>query len=647
MNKKCLVMLIACCMATFSFSQTLFTYGNHAVDAKEFLRAYNKNNSQPVTNKAKSIKEYLDLYIKSKLKIQEAYDRGYDTLPQIKSEVENLRSQIVDNYMIDPASSEQLVKEAFDRSLKDIHIAQIFISLENSKGIIDTSAAEKKLNEVLDKLKQGENFSSVAAQYSDDPSAKTNKGDIGYITVFTLPYDLENLAYNTTVGKYSKPYRSNMGYHIFKNIGERKALGKMRAQQILLAFPPGADENTKKQIAHLADSLYKRIIAGDDFASLAKTFSNDYVTAANGGTIPEFSVGRYDPAFEKIVWSLPKDGAISKPFLTSYGYHIVKRIGIVPIVTNSKDKNNMEEIRQRAMTDSRWQVPKDVTYNHVIKEAGFKQFPFNEAALWAYTDSMIDRRPLGIGKNIDRNASLFQIGDSVFTLPHWVNYVQTYRFKPDGSGLKTHEQIMNDCLHTVVLDYYRKHLEKFNDEFRYQMDEFRDGNLFFEIMQREVWNKSQSDSTELVMLYDKNPKKYMWKPSAEAVVFFCSDQSISNLVYDAVKKNPANWKKDIEPFAEKVVADSGRYEWAQIPSAVKTAFTQGMLTKPLINKNDNTASFAYIIKMHPQPMQRTYNEAKGLLVSDYQTALDDKWVESLKKKYPVNVDQKVLAEISR
>jgi peptidyl-prolyl cis-trans isomerase SurA len=617
------------------------------VDAKEFLRAYNKNNTQPVTNKAKAIKEYLDLYVKSKLKIQEAYDRGYDTLPQIKNEVDNLRSQIVENYMIDPTAADKLVNEAFQRSQKDIHVAHIFISLKNSQGVIDTVAAQKKLAEVLSKLKQGESFSSVAEQFSDDPSAKTNKGDIGFITVFTLPYELETLAYSTPVGKYSAPYRSKAGYHIFKNLSERKALGKMRAQQILLAFPPDADENKKTQIAHLADSLYERVMAGDDFAKLANTFSNDYLTAVNGGTIPDFSVGRYDPVFENTVWALPKDGAVSKPFITSHGYHIVKRISIIPVVTDPKDKNNLDEIRQRAMNDSRWQIPKDVVYNRVIKAAGFKKSSYDDAALWAYTDSMIDRRPLGVGKNIDKNASLFQIGDSIFTMPQWINYVRTYRFKPDGSGLKPHEQIMDECVHTVAMDYYRKHLEQFNDEFRYQMDEFRDGNLFFEIMQREVWNKSQADSMGLVALYEKDPKKYLWKQSAEAVIFFCSDQSISNLVYDAVKKDPLHWQKDVEPFAEKVVADSGRYEWTQIPTAVKTSFTPGLLTQPLINKNDNTASFAYILKVYPQPMQRTFNEAKGLLISDYQTQLEDKWVAELKKKYPVVINQKVLAEISK
>ncbi len=647
MKKRWLVMIITCCLATNSYPQTLFTYGKHVVGAQEFLRAYNKNNTQPDADKAKAIKEYLDLYINSKLKIQEAYDRHYDTLPQIRSEVENLRSQIVENYMADPATADRLVHEAFQRSLKDVHIAHIFISFKDAKGNTDTIAAQKKLQEVMNKLKSGENFSSVAEQFSDDPSAKQNKGDIGYITVFTLPYDLETLAYTTPVGKYSEPYRSKAGYHIFKNLGEQKNPGKMRAQQILLAFPPQADEATKKQIAHLADSLYQRVLAGDDFSQLAKAFSNDYTTAVNGGTIPDFPVGRYEPAFENKVWALQKDGDVSKPFVTSHGYHIVKRLSVVPAITDPNDKNNMEEIRETAMNDSRWQIPKEVVYDHVIKAAGFKQFPVDNAALWAYTDSMLDRRPLGIGKKIDKNEALFQIGDSVFIMPHWLGYVQTFRFKPDGSGMKTHEQIMSDCIHAVAMDYYRKHLERYNEDFRNQMDEFRDGNLFFEIMQREVWNKSQSDSMALVALYKKNPGKYMWKPSAETIVFFCSDQGILNSAYEAIKKDPGNWQKIIEPFAEKVVADSGRYEWAQIPTEGPASFTPGMITKPLINKTDNTASFAYILKVYSQPEQRNFNDAKGLLITDYQAQLENKWIASLKKKYPVVINQKVLKEISK
>ena len=171
--------------------------------------------------------------------------------PHIKNEIENLRSQVIENYMSDPAAINRLTKEAFKRSLKDIHVAHIFISLNNASGKPDTIAARKKLDEVTKRLARGEDFLKVAQQLSDDPAAKVNKGDLNYITVFTLPYELENIVYSTAPGKFSKPYLSKAGYHIFKNLGERKALGTIKVQQILLAFPPGTQESAKKNIHRL------------------------------------------------------------------------------------------------------------------------------------------------------------------------------------------------------------------------------------------------------------------------------------------------------------------------------------------------------------------------------------------------------------
>ena len=269
MNKNWLASIILSCTIISASSQTLFSYGNYKTDAKDFLRAFNKNNQQTIANKNKAIKEYLELYINSRLKIREAYERGYDTLPDIKSEIVNLRTQVIENYMNDPKTLDRLTKEAFQRSQKDIHAAHIFISFKNASGIVDTMAARRRLDEVNKRLAKKEDFLLVAHQVSDDPSAKTNKGDLDYITVFTLPYEFENIIYTTATGKYSKPYTSKAGYHIFKNLGERKALGKIKVQQILLAFPPGIDEAGKRASSLLADSLYQHIKAGDDFAKLA------------------------------------------------------------------------------------------------------------------------------------------------------------------------------------------------------------------------------------------------------------------------------------------------------------------------------------------------------------------------------------------
>jgi peptidyl-prolyl cis-trans isomerase SurA len=648
MKKNFLLACLACSLAAFASAQTLFTYGKYSVDAKEFLRAYNKNNSTPVVNKAKSITDYLQLYINSRLKIQEAYARGYDTLPNLRMEVANLRTQIAENYMNDPQETNRLTREAFQRSLKDIRVAHIFISFRDAAGQLNEAAAESKKNEVLAKLAAGGDFSKIAAQFSDDAEAKKTNGELGYITVFTLPYQIENIIYSTPVGKYAEPLRSRAGYHIFKNMAERKAVGRIKAQQILLAIPPGADDVAKKQIAARADSLYKRLVAGENFNRLAAALSNDYISAANGGTMPDISVGQYDPVFESVLWSLAKDGAMSKPFQTTHGWHIVKRTSIKPVITDGTDKNNNTDLQQRVMSDPRWKSSKDFIFRTVKEKAGFKKYPYNDEAMWAMTDSVLDLKPMkDIGRTIVATTPMFAIGDSTYTATTWVNYANTYRFKQDGTGAKPHSQVRDEFEQFALLSYYRDHLEDFNPDFRDQMIEFRDGNLFFEIMQQEIWNRAQLDSAELLALYEKNKQHYLWKKSVDAVLFFCADEITAKALYDELKKNPTAWRKALERFSEKVVADSSRYEWEQIPNLHKMTPKAGMITTPLVNQSDKTASLAYIIQAYTQPLQRSFTEARGLVINDYQLILEQQWNEELRKKYPVVIDQKVLADISR
>ncbi|NOT49985.1 MAG: hypothetical protein HOP10_01750 [Chitinophagaceae bacterium] len=645
--KKLFLMAAGIFFVSVASSQTLFTYGKYAGDAKDFLRAYNKNTITPSVSKSKSINDYLELYIKSRLKIQEAYDRKYDTLLQIRNEVANLRTQIAENYMTDPAIQEHLVNEAFQRSQKDLHVAHIFISFRTALGF-DTTTALKKKDEIVQRLQKGEDFLQVAQQSSDDPAAKNNKGDLGYITVFILPYEFENVIYNTAVGKYSSAVRSKIGYHIFKNLGERKAVGKIKAQQILLAIPPAADDATKKQIAARTDSLYKRIMAGDNFNRLASGFSNDYISGAAGGMLPDISVGQYDPSFESVLWTLPKDNAVSKPFQTSHGWHIVKRLSLKPIVTDAKDKNNRQDLLQRVMTDSRWQSSRDFIYNEVRSKAGFKRYPYDDAAVWNMTDSVLDLKPmLPNGRTIIATTPMFSIGDSVYTATHWVNYANTFRYKQDGTGAKPHAEVRDEWEKFAMVNYYKDHLESFNEDFRNQMIEFKDGNIFFEVMQQEIWNKAQTDSAGLLNLYEKNKKNYTWNQSADALIFFCSDATTAKAVHEQVKKDPLAWKKIAEQYTEKMVVDSSRFEWEQIPSLGKVIPKAGLLTTPTLNTTDNTSSFAYIINVYPKPLQRTFNEARGLVISDYQNVLEKQFDEMLRKKYPVVIDQKVLAEISK
>ena len=286
-------------------AQTLFTYGSKQVSKQEFLKAFNKNNSDNKPTE-KALREYLDLYVPFKLKVQAAYDMRLDTLASQRAELQAFRNQLVQGFLTDPSSLAGLINEAFDRSQKDIRISHIFIPAPIDSVELDVVAA-KQAKEAYDLLKQGKNFGEVATSYSADPAVKTNRGDLGYITVFSLPYELETLAYSTPANTVSAPYRSKAGYHIFKNTAERKAVGKIKIAQILLAFPPDATDAIRNDLRKRADSLYRELVKGADFAKMAEAFSNDNFSFQQGGVLPEFGTGKYEAPFETRRFCIAKE----------------------------------------------------------------------------------------------------------------------------------------------------------------------------------------------------------------------------------------------------------------------------------------------------------------------------------------------------
>lgn len=618
-----------------AFSQTLFYYGNDSVSAKDFLNAYTKNNSGVKTEKAFSA--YLDLYIASRLKIEEAKKRRYDTLPQLLSDLETLRQQLFPAYLVDKETLNKLVTEAYTRSQKDIHIAHIFISANNTSGAAESNAKAQK---AFDKLKNGNLFSEIARQYSDDPSAKLNGGDLGWITVFSLPYELENLAYSTPMGKLSGIYKSKGGYHIFKNLGVRKAVGRMKAAEIVLALPPEATNETKAQIKKTADSLYYLLSKGDDFGKLATQFSNDIISSEANGQMQDFGIGEYDPVFTSTVFALTADGAISKPFITTHGYHIVKRISSIPVISKT-DEKAMQALREKVAGSDRMNTVKSALAQKILKEPDFKKATFSNAELWTYTDSVINYKTPEIKVHLTPTTPLFTIKNKTSAIADWINFVQTFRYKTDGSGIKTYAALWNEFTEARALDYYQAHLEDYNEAFRRQMNEFKEGNLFFEIMQRQVWNVAQTDTAAVLKYYENNRGKYIWKKSADAILFYASDTSAATTLVHELKKAAFNWHQLVSNMGEKIAADSLRLEATQIPNGTKEPLRAGTITAPLVNKADNTASFAYILKMYEKAGPRSFVEARGLVITDYQNELEKNWLAELKKKYPVVVNKKV------
>ena len=119
--RKFYLLFVFACYTPVVFSQTLFSYGKSMVDKGEFIRAYNKNKT-PVSDKEKALREYLDLYIRFKLKVNAAHDIGLDTLPQLQFDAQSFRSQIEESYLHNEKEVNSLLAEAFTRSQKDLHV---------------------------------------------------------------------------------------------------------------------------------------------------------------------------------------------------------------------------------------------------------------------------------------------------------------------------------------------------------------------------------------------------------------------------------------------------------------------------------------------------------------------------------------------
>ena len=620
-----------------SYSQPLFTYANHTVTTTEFLNAYNKNKTA-TTDSAEALQNYLNLYINYKLKVQAAKDMHLDTLPSLVADLQNFRSQVQDGYLNDEKEVQQLVDEAFNRSQKDIHVVYYFVPTDENT---DSLEALKAINDISKELKANK---SVEENFQKTSKIKFEKGDLGFITVFSLPYEFENIVYGLKQGQPSIPYHSKKGWYIFLNKDERKAVGKITIAQILFAVPPG-DNLQKEKAKRLADSVYNALKNGSDFAKLAKQFSDDRTTFMNGGLIPEFGTGKYDSAFENHAFCLKNDNDISEPFETKFGYHIIKRISATPVPSTKKDEAFMYNLKQQVLNDPRVEITKQKFIAEILPKIGYKKNQLNEENLWRFTDSFLaDHKNLSIG-NINENTNLFSFnnGEKV-KVADWIIYLKNSNNVIAQGSNQSYKKAFAEFVNASSISNYASRLENYNPSFKAQLNEFKEGNMLFEIMQRKVWSKASTDTGGLRNFYNSNKEKYFWKRSAEAIIFSCSNKLVADNSIRELKKGKS-WREIVSENPSQIQADSGRFELGQIPVVDRTDFTDGLITMPVINKNDGTAIFAKIIKVYPAHEPRDFEDSRGLVINDYQNYLEEKWVEQLKKKYPVKVNKKVFKSL--
>jgi peptidyl-prolyl cis-trans isomerase SurA len=372
-------------------------------------------------------------------------------------------------------------------------------------------------------------------------------------------------------------------------------------------------------------------------------YSSDKISFQQGGELPEFSTGRYELAFENAVFALANDGDIINPFLTAYGYHIVKRLSVTPTPADKNNDEYVSEMRKLLIQDNRINKAKENFARAIMTQTGFKRnATVTDAQLFKYADSVVANGEV-MATPISKN-TVFSFIKQKVTGADWLNFVRDYKLNTDVYKGEDNKALLEKYINTICMEYYRKHLEDYNTDFKYQVQEFREGNMLFEMMERNIWSKAAADSAGLANFYQKNKDKYLWGSSATVLLFNCTSQNVAT---EAIKA--LNSGKRFQQIAEEsggtIQADSARYETAQLPLPADLKLTPGMVLDPISNPTDNSASFVKIIALHKVNEQRSFEEAKGMVINDYQNYLEEKWLTELRKKYPVKINEAVVKQL--
>ncbi|MEO1514524.1 MAG: peptidylprolyl isomerase [Bacteroidota bacterium] len=627
----------------------LFTVEKTPVKRSEFTYIYSKTNGDKADFSRESLREYLDLYVKFKLKVQRARDMQLDTIQSLQNELEGYRKQLANSYLVDKEVTERLVKEAYDRTQSDVDISHIMIALPETSSPEDTLKAYERAMSLRKMMASGQqSFEDNASKLSDDKATKSRKGRIGFITAL-LPdgfYAFESAAYTTKKGDISLPVRTPLGYHLVKVNDVRPARGQMEAAHIFLRIDKKkgmTSEATKKRI----DDIYAALQRGDSFEDLAKAQSDDKKTADRGGVIGFFGINRYEKAFEDAAFALAKDGDFSQPVKTKAGWHIIKRISNKGIESYDIAKRRLQT---KIQNDSRYALAKQVMVNRIKKENNYQEeTAFLDDYLQKLDANFLTYKWKPSNEAAQRIKPLFTMGATKKTLGEFEAYMQRasrqrLRAGRNAKAPEVGRQLFNGFVEESAIRFEEGQLEKKYPEFKALMREYREGILLFEATKNLVWDKASQDTTGLKKFHEANKNKYMWGERAEISNYTIKAEGGEKLASKArkcaKKKGSEAVLKDLGKRKEFVAVQEKIVEKDKDPLIEGMSWKKGSLSPLKTNASTKAMRFVKIEQIMPAS-PKTLDEARGYIIADYQDHLEKQWVESLQKDYKVNIDEKV------
>lgn len=628
MKKLLFSILFFSILLTSGFAQKdkpLVTIGNTKVNKAEFERIYNKNNNNLYNESdVKTPKQYLNLFIDFKLKVVEAQSLKMDTNSVFINELAGYRKELAAPYLTDVKFKQEQVVELYKRTTHEVNASHILIRLEQNSPEEDVQKALDKIIKLRNEILAGKDFGEAAAEYSEDPSARNNKGNLGYFSAFQMVVPFEDAAFSTPVGEISEPIRSSFGFHLIKVHELREHKGELHVAHIMKMFPQGATPETKEKLKAEIDEIYKNLLTGADFAEIAKTKSDDKRSAPQGGEMPWFTSGRMIKEFAEPAFALKNNGDISKPVESDFGFHIIKKLGYRPIPSFEESKTEIEEKIKR--DPARSETSKKIFIENLKIEYNYLE---NEENLAKLKGKKIENEIEELGNE------LFKIENKSYSLADFRNYLEKEKIET-GSYSTNYD----NWVEAEITDFEDSKLEDKYPDFKYLMQEYHDGILLFNISEEKIWNYAVEDSAGLELYYQNNKGKYLWEDRFKGSIITCKNKDVHDEVdkYFGAEMSNTEILDLINTNEEKVTIKEGAWEKGN-NSIVDYYVWDG--PEP---ENFN-AETTFIRGDKISPESKNLNEARGLYISDYQNFLEKNWLKELHKKYKIKVNKKLLKEV--
>lgn len=615
-------------------SPVVATFAGETLTLDEFEDRYARavgGRAAAAADSLAAYEDFLSRYVDFRLKVQQARDLGLAADPEIRREITQYREQLAQPYFMERTVLDDIVRDLYEKQQEELRASHILIRVDEDAAPEDTLRAYERLAAIRDSVRAGADFAELARRHSEDPSVAQNNGDLGYFSGGRMIQAFEDQAYATPVGEVSDVFRTSFGYHILRVTDRRPAEAEIRASHILIGLGADASAADSAAARALADELLGRIRAGEDFADLAREYSDDAASGARGGDLGFFGRDRMVAPFSDAAYALEDVGDVSDVVETRFGYHIIR-------LTDRREPMTYDEaypaLKQLAERLPRTAIRRQAVGQEFRAEAGSRlDTALVRRAVAPYpADTLLRRAVLGRFDGFG-DSTFAAVGDEAYTLGELADYVRTLRIRLADDQHAQLLRLADDFLNEKAVALAATRLEDADPEFRRIMEDYEDGVLLFRISEDSVWTAAARDSVGLRRYFDANAERYRFPERRRVVGFYSRNDSLLAAVAAGLDagRTPAEIGAELEGAEAGVEIDTV-YVTTAANSVFDRALTLEVGERTEVVPYQSRQAVLYLDGVEP-PRAMTFDEARAQALADYQDALDEAFRARLRAEY--------------